>query len=393
MAVVDSPAERPAAPRHALAALLVGNLLIGTGVLLPAGMLNDLAARFSVDAPTAGLLMLASGLVVGFGAPILAGLTSRVERRRLLVAALGLYAAGHAAMVLAPSFGVLLGLRAITMVAAAVFTPQAAATAGLLVPPERRAAAIAFIFIGWSVASVAGIPLGTYLSARLGGPSVFAAMAALSAAGGLLVWRSLPGGLRSQPLDLAAWRSALTSPVLLVILLVTVLSMSGQFAIFSYFAPILAEGFGAGAAAISLAFAVAGAAGVLGNAAASRLAGPLGVDRAVTFALVLLIAGFALFWASFGQLWLAFAAVALWGLGSFSGNSLQQSRLVGRAPALAPATVALNTSAVYLGQAAGTAAGAAVLRAGALAEIGLVALAFAVAALAASLWAARLGRA
>ena len=51
---------------------------------------------------------------------------------------------------------------------AAIFTPQAASTVGLLVPLEKRAGAIAFIFIGWSAASVAGIPLGTLLSAAFG---------------------------------------------------------------------------------------------------------------------------------------------------------------------------------------------------------------------------------
>ena len=61
--------------------------------------------------------------------------------------------------------------------------------------------------------------------------------------------------------------------------------------------------------------------------------------RAVHFLLQLLIGG------------------ALWGLGGFASNSLQQSRLVALAPALASATVALNTSVVYLGQSLGSAAG------------------------------------
>jgi predicted MFS family arabinose efflux permease len=46
-----------------------------------------------------------------------------------------------------------------------------------------------------------------------------------------------------------------------------------------------------------------------------------------------------------------------WALGCFSSNSAQQARLVAIAPALASASVALNSSAMYAGQAMGAAAG------------------------------------
>ncbi len=81
--------------RRALWALLFGNLVIGTGVLLPAGLLTALMADLTVPAGTAGLLVTVGGLVVGFGAPLLAGLTSKIDRRLLLALALGLYVVGH----------------------------------------------------------------------------------------------------------------------------------------------------------------------------------------------------------------------------------------------------------------------------------------------------------
>ncbi len=51
------------------------------------------------------------------------------------------------------------------------------------------------------------------------------------------------------------------------------------------------------------------------------------------------------------------ASVAIWGLGFASTNSMQQVRLVIAAPALAPASVSLNTSVLYIGQAVGSAIG------------------------------------
>jgi predicted MFS family arabinose efflux permease len=61
----------------------------------------------------------------------------------------------------------------------------------------------------------------------------------------------------------------------------------------------------------------------------------------------------------------ATAALVLlpWGFGGFASNSAQQARLGGAAPELATALMALNTSAIYLGQAVGAAGGGAVVAA------------------------------
>lgn len=335
----------------------MGNFIIGTGVLLPAGLLNDVSQDFGISAATAGLLMLAGGVVVAIGAPLSAAFTSRIDRRSLLAASLALYAGGHLVSALVPDFTLLLVLRAITVLGAAVFTPQAAATAGLLVPAERRASAIAFIFIGWSAASVAGIPLGAYLATFLGWRVVFAGMGIACALAAFLIWRSLRPGLFVQPLNGAAWREALSNPLILMVLLVTLLSMSGQMTVFTYIAPILRDGFGGGPGDVSLAFAIAGIAGVGGNWLAARVVGWAGIKRTIAIAISCLIAGIALFAAAFGMLLPAFIGIGLWGLGSFSSNSLQQSRLVAAAPALAAATIALNTSVVYVGQAVGAGLG------------------------------------
>src|SRR5580765_5310237 len=132
-------ASPPSSPQAALWAFFAGNFIIGTGILLPAGMLNDLSAGLGVSPATAGLLMIAGGIVVGFGAPVFATFTSRFDRRHLLVGSLMFYAAGHALSALAPDFWTLLALRAVTVVSAGIFTPQAAATVGLMVPTEKRA--------------------------------------------------------------------------------------------------------------------------------------------------------------------------------------------------------------------------------------------------------------
>lgn len=385
----DQPASND---KVALWAMLFGNFVIGTGVLLPAGLLNDMSQDFAITPARAGLLGFVGGLVVGIGAPLAATLTSRFDRRLLLTLALLLYAAGHLASALAPSFELQLWLRAITIIGAAVFTPQAAATAGLLVAPDKRAAAIAFIFIGWSAASVAGIPLGGLISSELGWRTAFVVMAALSLIGAVGIWLSLKPDLFVQPLGLAAWGKALGSPVILLVFLVTLLSMSGQFTMFAYIAPILKNGFGATPLMISMAFLVVGIAGVTGNSLASRVVGKFGVDKIIAAGLLSLCIGFIGFALSDGNYTLAMLASLFWGLGSFSSNSLQQSRLAGLAPQIATATIALNTSFVYLGQSVGAKSGGYLMDLGEMTSLPWLAFGFLAAAIIVSVIASRVSQ-
>ena len=374
----------------ALWAMLFGNFVIGTGVLLPAGMLNQLSAELRVDTATAGLLLLVGGVVVGIGAPVLAMLTTRVNRRLLLTLSMLLYAVGHLFSAFTNDFWSLLIVRALMISGAGLFSPQAAATVGLLVPNERRASAIAFIFIGWSVASVGGIPIGALLGEWIGWRMVFAVMAALSLFSAIAVWFTVPPKLFGVPLNLKSWISVFTSPALLCVLLVTLISMSGQISVLGYLGPILKQVTAASTPEISLAFLVAGVAGVLGNTLGSNMVRNMAVHKVIAWALLSLCIGFFIFTLMFGNYWGMILGMALWGLGTFSSNSLQQSRLVQLAPPLASATVALNTSAVYLGQAIGSGVGGQLLKGGATALSGYTALGFLILALAASLYATRL---
>ena len=374
----------------ALWAMVFGNFVIGTGVLLPAGMLNQLSSELHVDIATAGLLLLVGGIVVGIGAPVLAMLTTRVDRRLLLTFSLLLYAVGHLVSAFTNDFWSLLIVRALMISGAGLFSPQAAATVGLLVPGEQRASAIAFIFIGWSVASVGGIPIGALLGDWIGWRMVFGVMAGLSLLGAIAVWLTVPPKLLGVPLNLKSWVSVFTSPALLCVLLVTLLSMSGQISVLGYLGPILKQVTSATTLQISLAFAIAGGAGVIGNTFGSTMVRSMAVHKVIAWALVSLCIGFTVFTLMFGNYWGMILGMALWGLGTFSSNSLQQSRLVQLAPPLASATVALNTSAVYLGQAIGSGVGGQLLKGGATVISGYTALGFLILALAASLYATRL---
>lgn len=360
----DLGASGPARPRISPAriaairwAMLAGNFVIGSAILLPAGMLAELAEAFRIDVATAGALVLASGIVVAIGAPLLAGATSRIDRRLLLTSSLALYVAAHAASALATRFDLLIAARVAIGIGAAIFTPQAAATLGALLPVEERASAITFAFIGWSLASVGGVPMGGLIAHLLGWQAAFVVVALSAFAAAIATWLTVPRGVRIAPLGMSSWIAVATSPALMLVLLVSVLNGTGQFTHFTYLSPSLKASLGADAAMLTGVLVWFGAWATIGNFAASQIVARWGADRAVLVTLLSMAAGLALWGVGAHIAALVMLAAALWGVGNFATNSMQQARLAAIAPPLASASIALNTSAIYIGQGTGSALG------------------------------------
>ncbi|MCU0804203.1 MAG: MFS transporter [Burkholderiales bacterium] len=372
-----------------LLALAVGNFVIATGMLVVPGMLNEMAADLGRPVTTVGQLTTAFAVAVALGAPLLAVTTTRIDRRALLVFALGLCAAAHVGAALAPGFAALVAARVAAGFAAALFTPQAAATVGLLVPPEKRGSAMAFVFLGFSVGNIAGLPIGTWVGAEFGWRATMLAVAAVAAA--VMVWTrvALPARLAVAPLDRRAWGEIARHRALVATILVTVLSGTAQFVLFTYIAPaIMATG--ASATALGLLFMWFGVCGFVGNLVGARTIDRLGPPRVVLVSLAVMFAAFVLWPLTRTSLAATVVVIGLWGLGCFAANSAQQVRLVGLSLRLAPASVAFNSSAIYLGQALGAVLGALVIAAVGLEGLSYAGLAIFVAAIAMSQWATRL---
>jgi predicted MFS family arabinose efflux permease len=267
------------------------------------------------------------------------------------------------------------------LAAAAVYTPQAANAVALLVAPERRASSISFVFLGWSLAVAAGLPGISMASQHIGWREVHAVCGALTLLACLLNYISLRPGLLGEPLSLQSWLDVARNPLMLLLLAITTLQTSGQFALLTYLDPLTRMRTGGGAELLALLFSVFGICGFIGNLAASQLTGRIGTLKTSVIFMCSLLVGIG-FWAlNSSMLATIFASVAFWGFGFAAFNSMQQARLVAAGPQLSSATVALNTSALYVGQAVGSALGGVLYARGLYPEIGYLSTAFVVAAL------------
>ncbi|HKO72683.1 MAG TPA: MFS transporter [Bradyrhizobium sp.] len=356
--------------------LMLGNILTGCSVLAPAGMLMELSQGLDVSVRDGGLLITFGAVMLCIGSPMTAWMTSRIDRRTLLTTTLAVLALTNLASALAPDYMTLLITRLIMLAIGALYTPQAAGTAALIVPPEKRGSTIAYVFLGWSLAAAVGLPLITFIASRYGWRAVYGSIGLLGCVSFLLLAWRLPRGLIGSPVVLKTWVDLARNRMIVLLLLITTLQMSGQFVVFTFMGPLLTKLTGASADAVGLVFALYGIFGFVGVAIATRIVDSWGAyNTSLLFTVIMLtgVTGWAL---SAGIYPLMACSVAIWGLGFASTNSMQQVRLVGAAPALASASVSLNTSVLYIGQAVGSAIGAVLYARDLLHGTGYVAMGF-----------------
>lgn len=225
--------------RAGLGTLALGAFGIGVTEFAPMGMLPAMASDLQVSIPTAGLLVSAYALGVMAGGPVMALLTTGMERRRQLMVLTCLFTLGNLLAALSHSYGMLLTARLITSLHHGAFFGTGALVAAELVPPQRRSAAVATMFMGLTLANLAGVPLAAWASEHIGWRMAFWGMTMLGL-GTLVALRfalpCLPPLESGHPL---AEMRVVLRPAVLRALALTVFGSTALFTVFTYIAPIL----------------------------------------------------------------------------------------------------------------------------------------------------------
>ncbi|MFJ1703404.1 MFS transporter [Kitasatospora sp. NPDC088346] len=258
----------------ALLALTIGAFGIGTTEFVIMGLLPDVAASYGVSIPTAGLLTTGYALGVVVGAPLLAVIGTRISRKRMLTALMGLFIAGNLVSAVAPTIGVMLTGRVIASLAHGTFFGIGSIVAARLVAPHKQAGAIALMFTGLTVANVVGVPLGTLIGQQLGWRFTFALVAGLGVLGLLGVAALIPqdepprrGEARIRR-ELAAFRNV----QVVLAMAMTVLGFGGVFAAITYIAPMMTGAAGYADGSVTWLLVLFGLGMVAGNLVGGRYA-------------------------------------------------------------------------------------------------------------------------
>ncbi|MEV0349533.1 MFS transporter [Nonomuraea sp. NPDC050680] len=322
--------------------LALGNFAVGTGMFVTAGLLAPISQDLDVSLSAAGQLMTVFALAYALLSPVLAALTARLSRRRVLLIALAVFVVGNMLTALAPTYPLVMVTRVIAAAGAAMFTPTASGVANALSSPERRGRALALVMGGLSVSSAIGVPLGTWLGSASSWRATIWLVVALGVLGFVGVAAVVPDVMIEATGRLADRFAPLADRRVVAVLTTQLLLFAAGFAAYTYIGSL----FDLPLPAILWAWGIGG---VVGNQVGGRFTDKYGPRRMVLIGMAASTVFLALIPVANLALPVALVWALCWGALGWLVAPAQQYRTVAAMPHNVPIGLGLLSSAQYVG--------------------------------------------
>ncbi|MGI2241068.1 MFS transporter [Staphylococcus cohnii] len=352
--------------------LAIGAFAIGMTEFVIMGLLPNIARDFDVSVSQAGQLITGYALGVAIGGPIIVMLTIKWNRKYLLLALMAIFIIGNFAASFSPNYGFMMTSRIITSLAHGSFFGIGSILAASMVKPEKRASAMALMFMGLSMSNILGVPFGTLIGQSFGWPMTFIIISIIGALALIGIIIFVPMKKETVKSSVLNELKILKEKRLWLTLAVTLFGFSSVFAYFTYISTVLIDVLHVQENLISYLLIIFGIGVTLGNVVGGKLA-----DWNLNKALKMIFSAFILYFILlyFVQMngLLMVAGIFFFGLIGFSMSpSLQyKSTLISQdAPTLAST---LNQSAFNLGNALGAFIGGVVVTNLPVASLSLIA--------------------
>ncbi|EPU6131751.1 TPA: MFS transporter [Enterobacter hormaechei] len=314
--------------KRALWALSLAYFIQATGSLSVAGSLVPISQEWGIsDAQSARLLSI-FGLTFALGAPLAQVMFGKFMRRAQVLAGMLVFGLGALIFAIAPDYKVLVASRIVMGLGASLIGPVLIALGAELVAPEERGSAIAMILLGVSMASMVGIPLAAWLATVWGARMLFTLIALVSVLTAGAVFLLVPDVVKGVDIRLRQVGVVLKEGKSLAAFLVVFFITSGVYDMYAFISPMIRDRWQGDASAISIALAVIGAAGIVGNLFVARAARHFSAEHLLVTGLMLLVTDMLLVMLLPAQLSLLYLLLVVW---AFSTDLLwptQQRRIV-----------------------------------------------------------------
>lgn len=277
----------------AVFALALGAFAISTTEFVILGLLLNVSQDFGISVSDAGFLVTAYAIGVVIGAPLLTPILARYPRKQVVVFLLALFTVGNVIAVFAPNYETLLFSRVFTALVHASFYGLSSIIASQLVTKDKQARAMSMVFMGATIANIAGAPLGTMIGLEFGWRSTSVACAILGFVAMVGIFILVPKVKSEKPQNIGAEFKTLLQPKVIRALLLTLVGFSGTFTLLTYIAPLLIDVTGFEESNISMMLFIFGLGMAVGNPIGGWLTDKnltLGLNATLGFLFVVLLA-------------------------------------------------------------------------------------------------------
>ncbi|GGG61542.1 MFS transporter [Paenibacillus radicis (ex Gao et al. 2016)] len=346
--------------------LAVISFLVGTSEFIIAGILDRVAADLNVSVSAAGQLITVFSIAYAFGTPFLIAFTSRMERRKLLLYSLAIFAVANGIAAVLSGFEFLIISRIILALSAGVFVVTSLTVVSSLAPPEKQGSAIATVVMGFSAALIVGVPLGRVIASVYDWKMIFGGIGVLGLLSMLLIAFFIPKMNGEEPVPLRNQLKLFKEPRITAALIVTFFWIGGYSIAYTYISPFLLEVTGMSEQGVSIGLFAFGIASLFGSKLGGFSTDRWGAPRTLIGGMSLHIIALLLLAAAGQSAALMFPLLMLWAFSAWSSGPTQQYNLISLAPGATGIMLSLNSSVLQLGMAAGAGLGGIIVEQGSL---------------------------
>lgn len=337
--------------------LAIVSFLVGTSEYIISGILDKIAEDLDITLAAAGQLITIFSLVYAVGTPILMALSGRLDRRKLIVFALGVFVAGNLLAFALPGYGPFIAARIIMALGAGMVVVTALNIAAKIAPEGRQAGSIATVVMGFTASLIIGVPIGRWVSNAIGWKAVFGGIALLGLAAMVILWLTLPQTEGDKPVPLKRQLALLKNPKVALGLGITFFWLGGYSIAYTYLSPYLLQVSGIGEHMLSPELLAFGIASLIGSKFGGFSTDKWGATYTLIGGMLLHIAMLVLLSVFSGAPVAVLILLVLWSFAAWSSGPTQQYNMTTLNPASSGVLLGLNQSMMQLAMAAGAAVG------------------------------------
>ncbi len=259
--------------------LAIISFLVGTSEFVIAGILDMLASDVGVSLAAAGQLITVYSLAYAIGTPFLIAFTARMDRRKLMLSALGLFFIGNLITVTTTGYGMLIGARIILAISTGVFMVVALTVAAKTSRPERQGSSIAKVLLGFNLSLILGVPLGRIIAGSYDWKIIFTGIGALTLIAMLVLLLAIPKSEGEAPVPIREQLALLKNPQISVALSISFFWILGYTILYTYITPFLLSITGMSERMVSIGLFAFGLASLVGSQVGGYGADKWGIPR------------------------------------------------------------------------------------------------------------------
>ncbi|MCM3042369.1 MFS transporter [Paenibacillus motobuensis] len=344
--------------------LALVSFLVGTSEYVISGILDKISVSLNISITSAGQLVTIFSLIYAICTPVTMALTAKIQRQKLLVAAMGIFVIANVLAFMLPGYGLFVAARALMALGAGTVVVTALDIAAKIAPEGKQASSIANVVMGFTASLIIGVPLGRMAAAEYGWRSVFGLLALAGVLAMIVLYFTLPRVKGDAPVPLSQQLRFLKNRRTFLGLSITFFWLGGYSVAYTYISPYLLTVAGLHENVLSGVLLAFGIASLIGSKFGGYSTDKWGVAPTLTGGMLLHIAALILLTVTvmFTSSWLPIVAILmLWSFAAWSSGPTQQYNLVRIEPNYSGIMLSLNQSTMQLSMAAGAGIGGIVI--------------------------------